>query len=209
MICPRCGEWTERPRVEEIGDPARALAHCAVCGAAIPFDRFPLWFVTGSSGAGKTTLGPLLRPLLPGWVVFEGEAIGFWRFGDEHGYGALYEQWLKVAREVAANGPPVLMLAMALPEQLATCPSRRHFHTLRMLGLVCDRETQAARLRARPAWRRSSDPAFIADQCAYSRRLAELASLPDPPLALLDTTTGTPEGTARAVARWAGRAPGL
>ena len=100
-------------------DSVMALAVCASCGYANPIERFPLWFISGSSGSGKTTLAPQLRAWLPDGVVFEGDAIDYWRFQDpDGGYAPLYDQWLKVARELVANRRPVVLLAMATPDQL-------------------------------------------------------------------------------------------
>jgi len=83
---------------------------------------------------------PLLRLSLPDYIVFEfeGEAIDFWRFDGEPGdYSSLYNQWLKVAYEIALNGSPVVFIATALPEQLNACTMRSRFSSIAYLGLVC------------------------------------------------------------------------
>lgn len=126
-ICGRCGAWAEPPALER-GEDGGLRSVCPACGYREPFVQRPLWWISGSPGAGKSALTPLLRERLPGWVVFEGEAIDYWRFEGEPGeYGSLHNQWLKVAREITANGVPVVVLATALPEQLDACTMHNRF----------------------------------------------------------------------------------
>lgn len=204
MICEQCGTWMERPAVQDRGS-VLAFAVCASCRYANPIERFPLWFVSGSSGSGKTALAPLLRTLLPASIVFEGEAIDYWRFqGRDGGYAPLYDQWLKVARELAANHRPVVLIAMATPDQLDASPWRRYFSAVHFLGLVCDDAVQAARLLARPAWRNSASPEFIQGACTFTRELKALGRR-TPEIALADTSTASTKETAGQVGAWVRR----
>lgn len=205
MICAQCGGWMEQPVVEE-RVPKAAVALCPHCGHVNSIERFPLWFISGSSGSGKTTLTPLLRRQLPDYVVFEAEAIDYWRFRDTNGnYAPLYDQWLKVAREIAANHRPVLLLGMATPEHLAASPWRRYFSNIHCLGLVCDEAVQAARLRARPAWRNAASPEFMQAACAFTQHLAALGQHDQPEIALVDTSTASSEKTVRQIVAWVRR----
>src|SRR5580692_810223 len=53
VICPACDTPTEGARVE----PGEHVLACDRCGARTPFQPLPpLLFLTGASGAGKTTL---------------------------------------------------------------------------------------------------------------------------------------------------------
>lgn len=135
-ICERCGAWPEPTRIDRSIDPAQFA--CLACGHREMLVRYPLWWIAGSSGAGKSTLTPQLRRALPEYVVFEGEAIDFWRFADADGdYAALYDQWLKVAYAIARGEQPVVFIATAYPAQLARCPFGHYFAPLHYLGLVC------------------------------------------------------------------------
>jgi hypothetical protein len=164
----------------------------------------PLWWISGSPGAGKSALTPLLRARLPGWVVFEGEAIDYWRFEGKPGeYSSLHNQWLKVAHEIAVNAIPVVVLATALPEQLDACTMRNRFSAIHFLGLVCTEEEQTRRLRARPAWRESASPDFVESARGFTRRLHTHPRRRTERFTLLDTTRATPEDTADIVAAWA------
>jgi hypothetical protein len=203
MICPRCGEWIDRPLAIAPAGPSAILMTCPRCREPSRVEQHRLWFVTGSSGSGKTVLTPLLRPRLPECVVFECEAIHYWLFKDERGYASLYNQWLQVAREIALNGRPTVLVGTALPEQLDDCPNRPYFSEIRYLGLVCDAAEQARRLRARPAWRRSAEPAFVERSIGFTERLRELARAGR--VELLDTTGVTPEAAADRAAAWVQR----
>lgn len=201
-ICIHCGGWIASPTFEH-PDPTTTLLVCPHCQGREPFTQYPLWWVTGSSGAGKSALAPLLRRVLPECIIFEGEAIDFWRFEGEPGeYSSLYNQWLKVAREIAMSGRPVVFLAIALPEQLDACTLRPCFATIHYLGLVCNEATQTERLLARPAWRKAAAPEFIAQACGYTNVLKVLGAEDAPAITLLDTTTSTPEQTAARIAAW-------
>jgi len=83
-ICAACGEWTEPPVLERGGASAVVIV-CPRCRHREPLTQQPLWWVAGAPGSGKSTLAPLLRRQLPDCVVFEGEAIDFWRFEGEPG----------------------------------------------------------------------------------------------------------------------------
>lgn len=203
-ICSACGAWLEGSAVTLT--PAGATIACPLCGLHEPFVQDPLWWITGSPGSGKSSLVPQLRRALPECVVFEGEAIDFWRFGGETGdYAPLYDQWLKVGHQIALGRRPLVFVATALPAQLDACACRGYFSTIHFLGLVCRAAEQERRLRARPAWRSSGDAATIASACEFTRWLEALAREHPDTLTLHDTTATTPAGSAEIIARWVRR----
>ena len=200
-ICTNCGEWTEPPVLEHEGYDLVAM--CPHCHHREPFTQYPLWWIAGSSGSGKSTLIPFLRLYLSDYIVFEGEAIDFWRFEDEPGdYSSLHNQWLKVAYEIALNGPLVVFIATAYPDQLDACTMRSRFSSIIYLGLVCPEEAQTQRLLSRPTWRNSALPEFIAGSCRFTRRLEKLGHQDPSAVTLHDTTTNTPDASARHIAAW-------
>ena len=200
-ICEGCGAWLEATALDPT--PAGMTIRCPGCGYREPFIQGALWWVTGSPGSGKSSLLPHLRRALPDHVVFDGEAIDFWRSTDEPGdYAPLYDQWLKVGHQVALNGRPLVIVATALPAQLDACRCRAYFATIHYLGLVCPPAEQERRLQARPAWRQADDATFIANACGFTRRLGELARENPALLTLHDTTAITPAESALAIAHW-------
>ncbi len=200
-ICTVCGAWLEPSALDFSSNPNAIV--CPNCGHRERLIRHPLWFIAGSSGSGKSTLMPYLRRALPECVVFEGEAIDFWRYGDSPtGYAALHNQWLKVAHQIALGERPVVFVAIAYPQQLAACPFHHYFSPLHFLGLTCSEQAQRERLLARPAWRNAGSPEFIAQSYGFTRGLEALARAGNTGIALHDTTALTPADSATAIAGW-------
>lgn len=201
MICAECGEWTEPPVLDH--DEGAIVVVCPHCRSRAPFTQYSLCWIGGSAGSGKSTLAPLLRRYLPAHIVFEGETIDFWRFeGEPSDYSSLYNQWLKVAYEIALNGYPVVFIATALPDQLNACTMRTRFTAIDYLGLTCSKEAQMQRLRDRPAWRKAAVPEFMRDACRFTRLLEEEARRVPSSMAIHDTTASTPDASAQSIAAW-------
>lgn len=195
-ICERCGAWLEATTIDPTGDPPQFV--CPVCGRQETLARYPLWWIAGSAGAGKSALMPHLRRALPEYVVFEGEAIDYWRFADTGGgHAALHDQWLKVAYEISLGGCPVVFVATAYPAPFARCPFMNYFAPLHYLGLVCPDATQRVRLLARPAWRKADTIARAGD---FTRGLERMAAAEPDMVTLHDTTAHTPEESAGVIA---------
>jgi hypothetical protein len=185
-------------------DVAGVWLVCTECGLRETFPQFPLWWITGSSGSGKSALIPLLRRMLPEFVVFDGEAIDFWRFdGPASDYSSLYNQWLKVVHQLALHGQRFICVATAVPEQINACTFRHHFSTISYLGLVCPEAIQRDRLLARPAWRQAGSPEFVAQACGFSRLLERLGREPTSGLTVVDTAAEATERSAERIAAWA------
>jgi len=76
---------------------------------------------------------------------------------------------------------------------------------VRFVSTGIDDEAVALRLRARPAWRRTSDDEYIARHVEFNRWLKENARSTEPPMTLLDTTEiGVDESVERLLS-WAGK----
>ncbi len=78
------------------------------------------------------------------------------------------------------------------PGQLEPLPARRWVGEIRFLLLDCSDEVRLERLEARPPWRRHD----IDEQTKFGRWLRE--TIADS----VDTTLGSPEDSAQAVAAW-------
>lgn len=175
-ICPRCG-------------------HRDDTGA-----RQPLFVVTGASAAGKTTIyGPLAQRLAGTAVVFDVDwlldAAGVLAGGaplSELPWRGFDQAWLAVAHGVAQSGRPTVLCGTITPERVEANVGRPWIGPVHSLLLDCPDDVRRARIEARPGWRQH-DPD---QQIRFAQWLR--ASVPDH----LDTSRGSPDDAARAVATW-------
>ena len=176
-VCPRCGEYAE----DKVIKPEGPFVVCPFCGYRQPFRRLPLFIVSGPSGAGKTTACLELAATFSECVCMETDTLWRGEFDTpEDNYRAYRETWLRVALNIGQNGRPVALFGSGEPDQWEPCVARRYFTQLFYLALVCDDDTLARRLLARPAWRHAGTPDFIERMLRYNRTLRETASSTDP-----------------------------
>lgn len=196
MICKACQVW-----MEPLCDKEAQQVKCTECGHIEPYRFLPLFIVTGPSGAGKTAVTYELQRLLPEWEVFETDII--WDSGGN--WTAVKCNWLRIAAFIAQREPPrpTILCGTMQPKELETCESRPYFSTIHWLALTCEDEMLERRLRARPAWRESTED-FIVESLNYNRWFRENAMTEfSPPLTLVDTTHTTIEQTAQHTRDWA------
>ena len=198
-VCYKCGHYDAAKEI----DPTGPYAICPACGHRHPFRRLPLLILCGASGSGKSTVGHHLPWMTQQAVVLDSDILWSAAFDQpETNYRDFYETWLRLAKNIAQAGKPALLIsAGGIPENIEPCVERRYFSALHYLALVCDDATLAARLRQRPAWRQSSEPA-IEEHVAFNRWFKTHAEEQTPPITLLDTTEVAIEQTAARVAAW-------
>ena len=199
-VCTACG----LSHVEPVTDAAGALV-CSACGERRrEWRRLPLLLVGGPAGAGKTTSGALLLGELTEAVLIESDLLWRKEFNTpEDGYNDYSRLWLRLAAHISQSGKPVALFGagFAVPHGVEPLPERAFFSAVHYLGLTCDEEVLAARLRARPAWRNTTAE-LIAEHVKFNRWLKENAAKTSPPVTLVDTTDDSPEETAARVASW-------
>lgn len=172
---------------------------CADCGHRQPFQRLPLWCLTGPSGSGKSTVAPLLLERLSDrFVVLEQDVL--WQAGLR-GTGRFRAAWLAMAAMIHQNGRPVVLCGTVAPPEFEPLPYRALFSDIHYLALTCDSDLLAERLRKRPAWREWSEPR-IADTVEFNEWLRAEAATMRPPVRLLDTTHASVESVADEVCAW-------
>ncbi len=198
-VCPACGQYSEEKAV----DPAGTLAVCPFCGHAHPFRCLPLFLLTGASGTGKTAVCLRLPEALPECVALECDILWRPEFAQPgEDYRGFRNMWLRVAKNVAQAGRPVLLSGSAVPSQYEACPERRYFAQSHYLALVCDAGELTRRLEKRPGWRQSSDRQAIERMLAFNQWFVDSAEGTDPPMVLLDTTELSVTDVVRRVAAW-------
>jgi RNase adaptor protein for sRNA GlmZ degradation len=169
------------------------VLHCPRCGTREPVPDFPLFIVTGASGAGKTTITELLRRALPGCDVFDVDII---LQVAALGWDTWRNTWLRLAHAVALNGRVTVLCGSLMPDQLETLPARKLIGPIRFCLLDCPDAELAGRLRRRSARRGTSTDDAIA---RHQRFAAWLRANLQP---CYGTSQLTPAETAERVATW-------
>ena len=203
-VCDGCGAY----RVDKIIDAAASVAVCPECGHRHTFVRAPLLLVTGASGSGKSTVCRRLTGMLTDVVVLDGDIL--WAPHFEREPHLFFETWLRVAKNTAQSGRPVLLFGAGtgVPENMEGCVERRYFSRLHYLALTCDDADLAARLRRRPAWRGSGSDEYIDEHVRFNRWFKEHGRQASPPIELVDTTDDGVDASAARVIDWIRRCLG-
>jgi broad-specificity NMP kinase len=195
LVCPRCGAHA-LTNAERAPDSTR----CAACGASTPANVFPLFVVTGASGAGKTTVVPALRRRLPECVVFDKDLL--WGRGTAEQFT---NNWLRIAYAVAQCGRHAVICGTIMPGDVDACEDRGLVGAVHFLNLHCGDEVRGRRLRARPPWR-GVDDEYVVEHERFARWLLESAATRfDPAMPTVDTSDRSAEEVADAVGRWVER----
>jgi predicted RNA-binding Zn-ribbon protein involved in translation (DUF1610 family) len=194
-VCPSCGNWHDKRQI----DPAGPYAICPDCGYRQPFTYFPLFVITGASGAGKTAVTLALMGQLLDYVLLEGDI--FWRpeFNRPEGdYLDFRNICLRAAKSINQSGRPTIISGSATPGQYEACPEFCYFDGVHYLALVCDDEVLERRLRQRPSWRQAGSAEFAENMQAFNGRFKENDHL----VTVLDTSHITVAETAESVKVW-------
>ena len=201
-VCSHCGAYVVEKEIHPSG-AGRALAVCPRCGQAHPFAYLPLFIITGPSAAGKSSVCLQAAARDHQHVHLETDILwGALPASADDDYAGYHNHWLRIAKNAAQGGRPVVLYNSAHPQQIETCPEGRYFSRVHYLALVCEPETLAARLKARPAWRESGDSQFIDAMLAYNAWFRQQAAQSESPLELLDTTCQSLPETVDAVLAW-------
>jgi predicted kinase len=199
-VCIQCGLY----RADKIIDPNGPVAICPECGFRHSFGQLPLLIVSGASGVGKSTVCNTLLGRLKTAVILDADILWRPEFNQpDDNYRAFYEVWLRMCKNIAQSGRPVVLFGagVGVPENIEPCIERRYFSSVEYLALVCDDNALAERLQSRPQWRGSNEPGYIAEHQSFNRWFKTYTNT-QPPIERLDTTDLDEEITANQVERW-------
>jgi len=200
-VCYQCGAY----HADKIIDESGPFAICPACGHNHPFRRLPLLLIGGASGAGKSTVCRHLLGQVNEAVLLDADILWREEFNTpEDNYRSFFETWLRMAKNIGQSGRAVVIFGagFVVPSNVEPCVERRYFSQVHYLGLVCDEDALAARLRARPQWRQSADESFIQGQIQFNQWILDQGAQPESPVEVIDTTNTDPAETATAVHRW-------
>jgi hypothetical protein len=199
-VCHNCGLY----RRDKIIDPAGPYAVCPECGHKHPFRQLPLLLVSGASGAGKSSVCNAMVGTIDQAVLLDSDILWRREFDKpEDRYRDYFETWLRMAKNISQSGRPVVLFGAGagVPENIEPCVERRYFSGTHYLALVCDDEVLEERLRARPAWRGCGEPGYIENHIRFNHWFKE-GQNGSHPIALIDTTHASLEGTVGQVRAW-------
>ena len=97
----------------EYVDRQAHLLRCPSCGATRRLPGYPLFVVTGASGAGKSTIVEPLRRRLPDCEVFEADII---LHVAALGWDTWRNTWLQLTHAIALNGRATVLCGSLLPD---------------------------------------------------------------------------------------------
>ncbi|GHU87927.1 nucleoside kinase [Spirochaetia bacterium] len=199
-ICNNCGQY----HADKIIDPEGPYAICPECNHKIPFLQLPLLIVTGAGGTGKSTVCNSLLGKNNEAVILDSDILWREEFNKpENNYRPYFETWLRVSKNIAQSGRPVVLFGAGLgvPDNIEPCIERRYFSNIYYLGLYCSADILAARLKDRPEWRNAGNIKFIEDQIKFNDWFMQYGNK-KPAIDLLDTTNVPIEKTVQDVSLW-------
>lgn len=145
--CPACGADAAMQLV------AADHIACSACSAGRSFRQGRLYVITGSPGAGKSSVGRALAARLPlHLVVLDTDLTA----RPEHdssveAWLGFIDTWLRTAVGVAQGGHCPVLVGYSTPEQWEHQPLRHFLGPITHIALVCSSQELDRRLRHR-AW---------------------------------------------------------
>ena len=201
-VCYHCSLY----RADKIIDPGGPYAVCPECGWQHPFRCLPLMVVPGASGSGKTSICSNLAGQYQDAVLLDFDILWRPEFNTpETNYLDYFETWLRVSKNIAQSGKPVVLFGTGLgvPDNLENCVERRYFSVIHYLALVCSDEILRKRLEQRPEWRFTKVASFMDEQIRFNQWFLNY-NMEDklPPISIIDTSHKTIEEAVKAVDEW-------
>lgn len=163
-ICPNCGNYHVDKEIVHREEGSFAI--CNSCQFEIPFVNYPLFFLTGPSGVGKSTIAYRLLQDFKDVIVIESDI--FWIDELKETGLTRHELMLRVAKNAMQSGKPVLIAGTVLPQHLKESLEKRYFKDLHFIVLTYSPEDTRKRLEARPWWRESGNEAYIQDHLDFN-----------------------------------------
>lgn len=121
---------------------------------------------------------------------------------SDRGWDEYRDVWVWLCVNISQSGRPVVLFGGGDPADYARASRAHCFSSMHCLALTCDADELRRRLHARPAWRESSEPRFMAAQIEWNERLMVGGCQGGQTWHVVDTSASDPAATAREVAHW-------
>ena len=189
--CRNCGTFSPDKKVWD------HYIECPVCGYKEPFKKLPIICLTGACGAGKTTVGLELAANYNGVITLEGDIVWIPEIDNtpETDYRKFRERILRMAKNIAQSGKPVLITGCTTPGQFEECEERKFVGNIYYIAIVCDKDVLAKRLFNRDHC--SED--FIQGQIQFNQWFIDNYNQYEPNIILIDNNQDTPDDVAKKV----------
>lgn len=204
-VCYACGMYRVDKEIEPADSTGFSWAICPECGHKHEFIQLPVMFVCGPSCAGKSTVAQALMGNFDAAVVLDGDILWRDEFVSEENGGVkgFFDTWLRVAKNVGQAGKPVVIFnAGMIPDNMIENSEACYFSSMHFLALVCEGDELERRLKARPAWRGTHDPAFINQQIEFNNWIVENSQKDGRNITLIDSSSIDESATITQVSDW-------
>lgn len=138
FTCEACGSGRDLTQLPANGTVLR----CPECGHERPFCRPPLLLVTGTPGAGKSSICARLAGKIPGAILLDVDVFAADMNSvvpPNEDYQAFWRSMIRVAHEISQNNLAVVFFSVMLPQQvLANTDVLGYFESVSFLCLSCD-----------------------------------------------------------------------
>ena len=188
--CARCGRHSDHAIMEG------AEVICPECGNRTVLQRLPLFFLSGASGAGKSTAARILFDTRREFITMECDILWHERFNTpENNYADFRDAWLRLAANHAQHGQVSLLCGCITPEQIDARPRKAYFSETHYCAMVLSEEEFRRR-----GEKRGFLPEHMESSLQFSRWLIENGEKHG--MRIIDATDMTPSETAEAVAEF-------
>ena len=131
-VCLHCGNGTWSKDIKE------QTIVCPICGSKWNFLQFPLFFIIGASGVGKTTAARILQRKTQDFIVLDTDKFyNIIPHDTEEDALKQTEQILYFSRNVMQCGKPLVWTKAGNIDKLSIASGNRYFSEIACLALVC------------------------------------------------------------------------
>lgn len=155
-----------------------------------------LFFVTGTSGSGKSTIEASLQKRFPKFTVKDFDSVGVPEGADENWRKKTTDYWVKEARKDIEKGTSVIIVGQIVPSEVLAAKSYDSSITV-YFGFIKVSEEQTRNRLQKRGW----DHQLIENNVNWAKHL-EKDTLEQEQHCVVDATNKNPDEVAHEFSRW-------